>query len=384
MNAVQNNSASLSLSRYKTSENILSHGGNKKNETHKRHFDKYLLRLPTTLQGGTGSLKENMKNTKRLKQKTLPIIIRTATDFVETGDAQTDMSALPVNQSVKETETKLKLVGKVDSSDADFKTNYRLRKPPETVQVVSENHVVSTSACDKMESNDDSQIKINSQNAVLNDEQIANIQDVKDPNANNRNTELLSPLQTNGAHEEQRPTTSGYLIRIQKVKDVPKDHTYMDKIRKTPSDNLRRSRQSFNKSPLSKPGSPTKLPKSRNGFSERILITPVSLKNQEKGFLVTNCRIITPIAPDNEKKDTHKGQTPEEYDNFFLTAVNSGGVNPVQSEKKQASKKLKDITDNKMQKVSEDLPKEIQQDTLMGLEKWKAMVQKYLTEYERM
>ena len=200
--------------------------------------------------------------------------------------------------------------------------------------------------------------------------------------------ERPSPTEPKSRNGEKRPVMSGYLIRIEKVQDVLNDNTIerIDKNRKTPSDMLKLSRQSFHKTPTPKPGSRERFSKSRNGFSERLLITPVSVKNQGQALLIANCRLKTPVISD--KMETFREQSRNEESDFFLTSLN---VAETQNDHGSQTTQGPGQTMENSKKVFKShgqaspclniLKKEISEDVL-SLGKWKALVQDYLTENE--
>ena len=179
--------------------------------------------------------------------------------------------------------------------------------------------------------------------------------------------------------KEEQQIPSRLTVRIDAPKDQASEPAYDSRI--TPAELLRLSRQSFRKTPISKPSSREKL----TATKDRILITPISLKNKGPALLVANYRIITPVA--NESLDPAKEQTQYENADFFLTFVDPGDQKAnfqVQKvETVQSSEVITTIEDTREEKYGKEnsLQKENTEDALC-LDKWKALVQHYLTEVE--
>ena len=171
--------------------------------------------------------------------------------------------------------------------------------------------------------------------------------------------------------KEQR-AVSRLAIRI----DAPTDQTHgRANSRISPAGKSSLSRQSFRKTPVSKPSSREKLKASK----DRILITPISLKNKKHALLVANYRIITPVG--HESADLIKEKTQHDSGDFFLTFVDPGrGQNPslqVQNvENAQASENNTTANDT----VHGNTLKTENTEDALCLDKWKALVHHYLSE----
>ena len=360
------------LSSDKTLYNVLRDNICKNDEKRKRVSNKHSSRFPVLFH--TESLKESMKHTKRANRKSNPIIIRTGTNTWQNDSWVYKNSLLPIERSIDKIEQKSKLSNKIENSDGIIKTNYRLQKQAGASlgSKLSEPIDSATSDCDRIASGDDVSVDKNQTTST------------EQPDVKLKDTQ---PPQIEIEDADQRRATSGYLIRIQKVKNIASEHMLdcLDPKRTTPNDLLKLSRQSLNKSPLSKPGSAKRPLKSRNEYSDRILITPVSLKNQEKGFLVTNCRIFTPDLEGTGNNNASKAQFSEENDGFFITGDIAGSETNQNDTKKKDDRNESSVIPNKRKTddyITEDIPKQSSPETLIGLQKWKAMVKQYLTDYE--
>ena len=143
----------------------------------------------------------------------------------------------------------------------------------------------------------------------------------------------------------------------------------------TPADKSSLSRQSFRKTPVSKPSSREKLKANK----DRILITPISLKNKKQALLVANYRIITPVG--NESGDLIKEETQYDNGDFFLTFVDPGGG-------QKASLQVQSVENTQASENSTTANGTIDENTLKAentedaicLDKWKALVHHYLSE----
>ena len=373
------------LSSDKTLYNVLRDNICKNDEKRKRVSNKHSSRFPVRFQ--TESLKESMKHTKRASTKSLPIIIRTGTNSGQNDSSVYKNSLLPIERSIDQIEQKSKLSNKIENSDGKIKTNFRLHKQAGASlgSKLSEPIDSATSDCDWRASGGD--VSVNKNQDTRTEQPDIKLKDTQPQISTACEAEVLSPPQIEIEDANQRRALSGYLIRIQKVKNIASEHMLdcLDPKRTTPNDLLKLSRQSFNKSPLSKPGSAKRPLKSRNEYSDRILITPVSLKNQEKGFLVTNCRIFTPDLEGTGNNNASKTQIPEENDGFFITGDIAGSETNQNDTKKKDNKNESNVIPNKRKTddyITEDIPKQSSPETLIGLQKWKAMVKQYLTDYE--
>ena len=178
---------------------------------------------------------------------------------------------------------------------------------------------------------------------------------------------------------EQQHASSGYTVRI----DAPNNqlHEGANNNRKTPVDVAVLSRQSLRRTPISIPNSREKL----TATNDRILITPISLKNKGPALLVANYRIITPVVPTNENMDSVKEQVQNGNGDFFLTFVDAGNqqtsLQIQEGETVQSGEINTVLIATKEGKGGEEnsLPKENTEDAIC-LEKWKSLVQHYLTE----
>ena len=370
------------LSSDKALYNVLRDNICKNDEKRKRVSNKHPSRFPVRFH--TESLKESMKHTKRANRKSHPIIIRTGTNTWQNNSSVYKNSLLPIERSLDQIEQKSKLSNKIENSDGIIKTNYRLQRQggASLASMLSEPIDSATSDCDPIAS--DGVVSVD-KNLTTGTEQ-PDIK-LKDTQPLISCEEELSPPKIEIEDADQRRATSGYLIRIQKVKNIAGEHMLdcLDPKRTTPSDLLKLSRQSYNKSPLSKPGTAKRPLKSRNEYSDRILITPVSLKNQEKGFLVTNCRIFTPDLESTGNNNASEMQISEENDGFFITGDIAGTETNQNDTKKKDNKTESNVIPNKRKTddyITEGIPKQSSPETLIGLQKWKAMVKQYLTDYE--
>ena len=370
------------LSSDKTLYNVLRDNICKNDEKRKRVSNKHSSRFPVLFH--TESLKERMKHTKRANTKSLPIIIRTGTNTGQNDSSVYKNSLLPIERSIDQIEQKSKLSNNIENSDGIIKTNYRLQKQAgaSLASKLSQPIDSATSDCDQVASGGDVSVDKNQATGTEHP-------DIKPKDTQPQITcdEELSPPKIEIEDSDKRRATSGYLIRIQKVKNIASEHMLdcLDPKRTTPNDLLKLSRQSFNKSPLSKPGSAKRPLKSRNEFSDRILITPVSLKNQEKGFLVTNCRIFTPDLEGTVNNNASKMQISEENDGFFITGDIAGTETNQNESKKKDNVNESNVISNKRKTdeyMTENIPNQSSPETLIGLQKWKAMVKQYLTDYE--
>ena len=373
------------LSSDKTLYNVLRDNICKNDEKRKRVSNKHSSRFPVLFH--TESLKESMKHTKRANRKSHPIIIRTGTNTWQNDSSVYKNSLLPIERSLDQIEQKSKLSNKIENSDDIIKTNYRLQKQAGASlgSKLSEPNDSATSKSDRIASGGD--VSVDKNQTTGTEQPDITLKDTQPLISATCEAEVLSPPQIEIEDADQRRATSGYLIRIQKVKNIASEHMLdcLHPKRTTPNDLLKLSRQSFNKSPLSKPGSAKRPLKSRNEYSDRILITPVSLKNQEKGFLVTNCRIFTPDLEGTGNNNASKMSISEETDGFFITGDIAGTETSQIETKNKDNRKESNVISSKRKTdeyITENIPKQSSPETLIGLQKWKAMVKQYLTDYE--
>ena len=373
------------MSSDKTLYNVLRDNICKNDEKRKRVSNKHSSRFPVRFH--TESLKESMKHTKRANTKSHPIIIRTGTNTGQNDSSVYKNSLLPIERSNDQIEQKSKFSNKIENSDGKIKTNFRLQKQAgaslgsRLIEPIDS----ATSDCDRRASGGD--ISVDKNLTTGTEQSDIKLKDTQPLISTTCEAEVLSPPQIEIEDADQRRATSGYLIRIQKVKNIASEHMLdcLDPKRTAPNDLLKLSRQSFNKSPLSKPGSAKRPLKSRNEYSDRILITPVSLKNQERGFLVTNYRIFTPDLDGTGNNNASKMSISEENDGFFITGDIAGTETNQNDTKNKDNRKESNVISSKRKTdeyMTENIPKQSSPETLIGLQKWKAMVKQYLTDYE--